>query len=402
MLEGLKIVELATYVAAPSAGMVLAEWGAEVIKVESRAGDPTRHLFRGQTHLAGNPVFEFENRGKRGVVLDISVPAGREALLRLLESADIFLTNVRPSALERARLDYASLKDRYPGLIYASVSGYGLEGEGAAAPAFDIAAFWARSGVGAATFPRGVEPFPCRPAMGDAYCALATASAILAAAVEKGRTGKGRLVESSLMRSAVFAMGWDMSIQLKFGKVSATRTRTHLFDPLNNFFPTGGGGWVCIVPRQAANEWRAIATAAGREDLLDDERFATAKARSKNPEACVAALDEGFGAFSLQEAGARLTANDLIWAPVQTPAEIVEDPFAQAAGCFVEVEDADGLRYRAPAAPARFPGADDGPKRPAPKLGQHTREVLAEAGYGAEAIEALLASGAAGAPQAIS
>jgi len=329
------------------------------------------------------------------VVLDISIPAGREALLRILASADVFLTNVRPSALKRARLDHESIKERFPGLIYCSVSGYGLEGDGAEAPAFDIAAFWARSGVGAATFPRGVEPFACRPAMGDAFCGMATASAILAAVVEKSRTGKGRLVESSLMRSAVFSIGWDMSIQLKFGKTSVTRTRTHLYDPLNNFFPVADGRWLCIVPRQAANEWAAIARSAGREDLIDDPRFTKAKARAQYTEACVAALDEGFSAFSLEEAGKRLTANDVIWAAVQTPAEVVEDPFAQAAGCFVEVEDADGHRYPAPAAPARFPGADDGPKRPAPKLGQHTREVLAEAGFAAEQIEGMIASGVA-------
>lgn len=395
MLEGLKVVELATYVAAPSAGMVMAEWGAEVIKVESKGGDPIRHVFRGQTHLSGNPVFEFENRGKRGVVLDTSTPRGREALLRLLETADVFLTNVRPSALKRAKLDYESIRERFPALIYASVSGYGLEGEGAEAPAFDIAAFWARSGVGAATFPKGVDPFACRPAMGDAYCALATASAVLAAVVEKSRTGKGRLVESSLMRSAVFAMGWDMSIQLKYGKVSATRTRTHLYDPLNNFFPTAGDHWLCIVPRQAANEWKPIARAAGREDLLEDERFVSGRARAQNAEACVTALDEGFRSFSLKEAGERLTANDVIWAPVQSPAEVAVDPFAIAAGCFVEVEDAEGERYAAPAAPARFPGADDGPKRPAPRLGQHTREVLAEAGFPEDEIDALILAGAA-------
>ena len=197
------------------------------------------------------------------------------------------------------------------------------------------------------------------------------------------------------MRSAVYSIGWDMSIQLKYGKVAATRTRTHLHDPLNNFFPTAGGGWLCIVPRQAADEWGAIARSAGRDDLIEDERFVTARARAQNSEACVAALDEGFAAYGLAMAGARLTKNDVIWAPVQTPGEVVEDPFAQAAGCFVEVTDADGLTYPAPAPPARFPGADDGPKRPAPKLGQHTREILEEAGFGDTEIDALLASGAA-------
>ena len=395
MLEGLKIVELATYVAAPSAAMVLADWGASVIKVEGKGGDPVRHVFAGQPHLTGNPVFEFENRGKRGMVLDTATAAGREALVRILRGADVFLTNVRPSALKRAGLDYDSLHARLPGLIYCSVSGHGLQGEGAEAPAFDIAAFWTRSGVAAASFPKGVEPFPCRPGMGDAVCALATASAVLAAVVEKSRTGVGRLVESSLMRSAVFAIGWDMAIQLKWGKLSSARGRKEAFDPLSNYFPTVDGRWLVTVTRRGADDWSGIARAAGRADLLEDPRFSTPKARGQNGESLVEALDAGFRALTLAEAGARLTAGDVIWAPLQRPRDVVEDPWAHAAGCFVEVEDSAGERFLAPASPARFPGAEVGPRRPAPTLGQHTREVLAEAGYGAAEIEALIASGAA-------
>jgi crotonobetainyl-CoA:carnitine CoA-transferase CaiB-like acyl-CoA transferase len=394
LLEGLKVVEFSTYVAGPSAAMVMADWGAQVIKIESKGGDPTRYTFAAQPHLEGNPVFEFENRGKRGAVIDIAKPAGREALIRILKGADIFITNLRPSALKRAKLDYDSVRAQLPGLIYCSVSGYGLEGAGADAPAFDIAAFWTRSGVGAAAFPRGVEPFPCPAGMGDEVCALATVSAVLAAVVEKATTGTGRLVETSLMRAGVFAVGWQMSIQLKWGKLAAARPRKGAFNPLSNYFPTADGRWLCTVTRHGADDWTAIAAAAGRATLLDDPRFATAKARSENVEALVEALDEGFLELTLAEAGERLAKADVIWAPLQAPRDVVQDPFAIAAGCFVEAQDGDGRRFLAPASPARFPGANDGPTRPAPALGQHTREVLAEAGYAPSEIDALIDEGA--------
>src|SRR5580693_10308465 len=127
LLQGLKVVELSTWIAAPGCAMIMADWGADVIKVESAIGDPTRGFLPDPEGITGSPIFSMENRGKRGVVLDTSKPAGREALVRLLRDADVFVTNVRPAALHRARLDYDSLKDEAPRLIYASVSGYGLE-----------------------------------------------------------------------------------------------------------------------------------------------------------------------------------------------------------------------------------------------------------------------------------
>lgn len=396
MLEGLKIVEFATYVAGPSASAVMSDWGAEVIKVESGRGDPTRRTFAATPHLEGNPVFEFENHGKRGVVLDTAKPAGHAALKRLLEGADVFITNVRPASLKRARLDYASLKDAFPRLIYVSVTGYGLEGEGADLPAFDAAAFWSRAGVAGALTPRGAEPPLCRPAFGDAFCAMSTVSATLAAVIERQATGKGRLVETSLIRSGVYSIGWDMAIQLKWGKLASQRTRKQVLNPISNYFTTADGRWVGILPRDGRDDFAQLIGILGLQHLADDPRFATYGARAKHVAELVEALDEGFARLTLAEVGDKLTAADMIWGPLNHPRDTAADPLAEAAGCFVDITDADGVRYRQPASPARFPGYDDAPKRPAPKLGQHTREVLSQAGYTEADIDQLIAEGAAG------
>ena len=394
MLEKLKVVEFSTWVAGPSAAMVMADWGAEVIKVESASGDPVRNLFAAREDVTGNPVFELQNRGKRSLVLDTGKPEGREALLRVLAAADIFITNLRPGALKRARLDYDSIKADFPRLIYTSVSGYGLEGDGIDLPAFDIAALWTRSGVAGATIPEGVDPFVCRPGMGDSICALATVASTLAALVERGTTGKGQLVETSLIRTGSYAIGWDLAIQLKWGEHNRARQRSETQSPVANYFKTADDHWVSVSVR-APRDWPAIAAAAGHPELVEDARFATPLDRVGNAQLLLGILDKAFGAMTLKEAAAVLTKADVIWAPLQSLAQVVDDPYAKAAGCFVEVEDALGERYLAPASPARFPGAEHGPTRPAPPLGAHTAEILKEAGYSRAEIDGLVASGAA-------
>jgi crotonobetainyl-CoA:carnitine CoA-transferase CaiB-like acyl-CoA transferase len=395
MLEGLKVVEVATWVAAPGCAMILGEWGAEVIKVESFAGDPVRAYYPDTAESPANPPFSMENRGKRGVVLDIGKPAGRAALLAILKDADIFVTNLRPGPLSRAQLDYETLSALFPRLIFASVSGFGLEGEEADRPAFDMTGFWTRSGIAAATIPPDREPFFCRPGFGDHVTAMATVSGVLAALNERHRTGRGRLVEASLMRAAVYALSWDLSVQLRFGEVVTAQPRDERPAPTAGFFQTGDGRWLSILPRSPAC-FPALMGVIGRPDLAAEPRFQPPVEDMDAVRELRAILDAGFAGMSFAEAGRRLSEADLAWAPMAGPAEVVRDPQAQAAGCFREVPDAWGGSFRQPSGPVRFPGADETVRRAAPLPGQHTREVLAEAGYDAAAIDALIRSGAAG------
>ena len=396
MLDGLKVIELATYIAAPGAGGVLADWGADVIKVEAPDGDPIRAFHENiGTELEGNPVFDMDNRGKRAIALDIRKPEGREALLRLLKDADVFLTNTRPGALKRARLDWDSLHAENPRLIYGSVTGYGLSGPEADRPGFDVAAYWSRAGVAALTTVKGQEPFPIRTGMGDHVTSLATVGAILAAVIERGRTGQGRLVETSLIRSGVYSVASDLAIQLRYGRLASTRPRKGAINPLSNFFRTAEGRWLTILTRRGGKDWTELVHHLGCPELADDERFASARSRRQNGEALVEALDAAFGALSFAEAATALDACDFVWAPVQTGAEVAADPQAEAAGCFTTIPDGKGGAFRVPASPARFHGADAPPRGPAPTLGQHTDEVLLQAGYSADDVAALRAAGVA-------
>jgi crotonobetainyl-CoA:carnitine CoA-transferase CaiB-like acyl-CoA transferase len=232
--------------------------------------------------------------------------------------------------------------------------------------------------------------------MGDAACALATVSAALAALIGRQATGEGRLVETSLIRAGVYSIGWDMAIQLKWNRLGSQRTRKEVFNPIQNYFRTADDRWVGIFPRDGRDDFTHVLKVLGMEHLAKDERFASHGGRAKNVAALVEALDEGFARLTLDEVGARLTEIDMVWGPLNYPRDTAVDPLAEAAGCFVDIVDAAGVAYRQPTSPARFPGYDDSPKRPAPTLGQHTREVLTGAGYDADEIERLIAEGAAG------
>ncbi len=396
MLEGLKIVEMATYVAAPGAGGIMADWGAKVIKVEPPGGDPIRMFFSSLgVEEAANPVFDMDNRGKRGIILDTSKPDGREALLKLIDSADIFLTNVRPGGLARAELDPDTVMQRCPMLIYTTLTGYGLEGPDADRPGMDQAAFWARSGLAAMFRPKGGDPVMLRTAFGDHVASLAIVAAVMAAVYERQQTGKGRLIDASLLRAAHYAGSTDLAIQHTRGRIASNRPRQNAPNPLINYFQTGGGRWISLLQRQGEKDWPKLARALKIENLVTDPRFANGRVRRENGAQLVPLLDEAFAAREFDDIAAALDAEEMIWAPVLTAAEAIADPQAIAAGCVVQTPTHDGGVINAPAGPVRFPGADDGPKGPSPRAGEHTRVVLAEAGFSASEIDAMYASGAA-------
>ena len=394
VLQGYKIVELASYIAAPGAAGILADWGAEVTKVEARDGDPIRRLRPGSPG-ACSPEFESINRGKRDVVLDYGQPQGREALLRLVRQADVFITSMRPGSLARAGLDWAALANENDRLVYASVTGYGLDGPGADLPAFDVTAFWSRSGLAFQTVPEGLAPFAWRPGMGDHSCAVATALGIVTALLDRTRTGKGRLVETSLLRCGVHAIGFDIADQLRLGDVARTAQREAPQAVLSSYFRTADNRWLCIYPLNPTTDWPDIFGAAGRADLASDPRFISPEARTVHRAVLMAALDLGFAEVPLSVIADRLASSRLVWSPVQSPAEVVSDPLAIAAGCFVEVEGRNGAPFRGPAPPVRFPGVPEGVKAPAPNIGEHTDAVLKDLGFSDEQIAEMKRTGAA-------
>ncbi|KCZ96699.1 E-cinnamoyl-CoA:R-phenyllactate CoA transferase large subunit [Hyphomonas polymorpha PS728] len=396
MLEGIRVIEYATYMAAPGAGCILRDWGADVVKIEPPGGDPIRLFFRTiGTDYPDNPVFDFDNRGKQSIIIDTSKPEGQALIREMVKDADVFLTNVRPGGLARSGLDYDSLKQLNPKLVYCSLSGYGLEGPDADRPGFDIASFWSRTGVANLTIPKGGEPFPLRTAFGDHTTSIAAAAGICAALVEAQRTGNGRLVEASLFRTGLYTMGSDLAIQLFFGRVASTKGRHEQNVPISNFYQSKDEKWFCIVARQGETDWAPLCRVINRPELATDPRFNNAKGRRANNAEVVNLLDAGFGAYKMEELAGRLDAESIAWAPVQTLAEVAADPQAHAAGAIVQTPSSkgDGSTYASPASPVRFPGADDGPKGPSPAPGEHTRQVLTSLGRTEADIETLYKSG---------
>jgi crotonobetainyl-CoA:carnitine CoA-transferase CaiB-like acyl-CoA transferase len=378
-MEGVKVVELGVWVAGPAAGGILADWGADVIKIEPPTGDPARMFGRMLGIEDGvSPPFEMDNRGKRSVVLDLTTDDGRASAFELLSGADVFLTNVRPAALRRTGLDFETVAARNPRLVYGLITGYGERGPEADRAAYDVAAFWARAGLAhLLTRPGETPPFQ-RGGMGDHTAGMTLAAAVCAALVARTRTGKGQLVSTSLYRQGAYTVSFDLNTFLMTGHSIAIGERETMGNPCMNNYVAGDGRRFWIVGLQGDRHWPALCRAVGRPEWLTDPRFATGRSRAANAVELIGELDEIFAAKPLDD-WAKVFAGepDFFWSPINSIEDVVADDQFHAAGGIVYVPDGDAGAPMV-ATPADFHGTPWEPRSLAPKLGEHTEEILAE------------------------
>lgn len=381
-LTGLKVVEMGLWVAGPSCAAILGDWGAEVIKIEPPTGDPFRGLFAVALGSPAplNPPFELDNRGKRGIVLNLETEEGREIALKLIGEADIFVTNNRPRVLKQYGVDYETLHAKFPRLIYGQITGYGPDSESRDTAAYDIGAFWSQAGVAMAlTAPGGAIPQQ-RGGMGDHMTGQMCAGAICAALYHRERTGEGQRVSVPLSRVGVYMIGWDVMLSMRLGIPVLTYDRQHAINPIINSFQSGDGKWFWLLLLQADRHWPDLVRAIDRPDLLTDARFADINVRRANNTALVEELDAVFAAKPMAEWAEIFRANNVWFAPVNMVHEVPNDPMIQEAGTFVDVPGPEGP-VRMVASPADFSGSQWEPRGIQPELGQHTEEVLLEMGY---------------------
>lgn len=393
-MDGVRVVELTVWVAGPACAGVLADWGADVVKLEPLDGDPARtyrQMLGGD--MPSNPVFELDNRSKRSVAVDLRTDEGNAIALDLLDAADVFVTNLRASALARLGLDYDTLHARAPALVYGLILGYGLDGPDADKPAYDIGAYWARSSIASLFTPPGGEPPFQRGGFGDHQVALTAAGAVSAALFARERTGAGQLVTTSLLRQGAYAVGFDLNVALMWGRQIRLGERTTMPNPAMNNYRAGDGRGFWLIGQVADRHWPPLARAVGHAEWLEDERFATRGGRARNAAELIRLLDQVFATKSLEEWATVFDGEpDLFWAPINTVDELFADPQFLAGGGLVTVPDgASGTLMLA--SPSDFSGTPWAPRSLAPELGQHTREVLAELGRTAAEIDDLAALG---------
>jgi len=402
VLEGIKVIEVSAWAYVPSAGVALAEWGAEVIKIEPPTGDPMRGLVNAGVGPMDGIVFPWElwNRGKKGLALDLTKPEATEIVLRLCEEADVFLTSYLPPVRQKLGIDLDAVRARNPAIVYATGTGQGARGPESDKGGYDSITFWSRGGVCAAVTPPG-HPQPIGMpggAFGDSMSGMSLAGGIAAALVKKLRTGEGSIVDGSLLGTAMWTMQMPaVGTAVAKAAIEATgklpAAMGPVANPLVNTYRTSDDRWVALCMLQPDRYFEGVVRAVGRADMLDDPRFATPQERAAHSAEIVSELQSAFGALSFDEARTALGSQPGQWDVVNHPIDLVTDPQAVANGFVQEVDYGEGRSMPVFTSPVHFDRT--APElSPAPDFCGDTDEILESIGMDEDAVLAAKIAGA--------
>lgn len=396
-LDNITVIEIDNWMAAPSAGAILADMGARVIKIEPPVGDPMRDM--GRTPKVDSSVreidlqFDVDNRGKESLVVDLSQPSGIEIVHKLCQTADIFMCNLLLERQQKYRLDPAVLFAINPKLVHATLTGFGTTGPDAWRPGYDVTAFFGRSGLYDAMREGDDGDVPqARPAQGDHTTGLALVAGILAALRQAEATGKAQTIETSLYETAVWTQASDYATTANDLAPVRRRARRNLLTPTANRYPCGDGKWV-VFNMPGPEQWPAFCQALGLSHWLEEDKYATGKGRYDHMPELTDGVDQALAKRSRDEWGPIFDDAGLIWGPVLGLHEVPSDPQAEAINLFPAMNNEEFGEYKTVGIPVRFGQADVRPRHSAPKLGQDSTAILQELGMDKITIKALIQKG---------
>ncbi|MDP1750857.1 MAG: CoA transferase [Reyranella sp.] len=394
-LAGLRVLDISSFIAAPAAATVLGDWGADVIKIEGPDGDPNRAIMHTSANYPKGEVnypWHMDSRNKRSLVLDLKNPAARPALDRLIAASDILICNFPPPVREKLRLAYDDVKAINPRLIYASLTGYGETGPDRDRPGFDATAYFARSGLLDAQRYEGGPPGVPGPAQGDRATAMGLVSAILMALMHRMKTGEGSWVGTSLLGNGLWSCGVIAQAALVGAYLPHRPPPDRPRSALGNIYRTADDRWLQITIVREDKLWAPLCTAVGRPELIGDPRFAETATRRRHAAELAAILSDEFARRDYEHWREALASHDVTFGVISRPQDVPDD--LQAVACGAIVETAIPEMPRTLSNPIRLGFAEQRIAHAAPALGQHSDEILREAGLGAGEIAALRASGA--------